>query len=171
LDESKKKSRRKIKYIVFVLWIIFIILGPLLAGGYQSIQIYYPNPPENQTLISFDGTVPIQLIFYFGIQIFIAVLFTLISGNRSFCNYGCPMGVLGILGTKIKNILKYPSLHLSVSENKCVKCKKCSKSCPMSLNVQEMVALGNMINNDCILCGSCIDVCEKEVIKYAWIWK
>ena len=36
----------------------------------------------------------------------------------------------------------------------------------MSLEVSLMVQKENMDNSECILCGECIDVCPKKVIKY-----
>ena len=75
------------------------------------------------------------MIFYFGIIGSVVILFTIVGGKRSFCNYACPMGVLGVIGTKIKNLLKYPSLHLEVDIEKCTNCKQCSKACEMGLDV------------------------------------
>jgi ferredoxin-type protein NapH len=71
-----------------------------------------------------------------------------------------------ILGNMIKNKLKYPSLHLRVQEEKCINCSACTKKCPMSLEVMDMVHKGNMHNSECILCGECIDGCPKAVISY-----
>jgi len=173
LDPEKKRRNRKIKYIIFGLWIFFIILGPIMVGGYISgINIFYPNMENNpMSLVSFDATAMGQMIFYFGILFSVVVLFTIIGGKRAFCNYVCPMGVLGILGTKIMNLLEYPALHLEVDTEKCIQCKKCSRACIMSLNVHELVQAGNMYNPDCILCGSCVSTCPQEVINYSWRWK
>jgi NAD-dependent dihydropyrimidine dehydrogenase PreA subunit len=38
----------------------------------------------------------------------------------------------------------------------------------MSLDVQGMVRKGAMENAECILCGSCVDTCPKQVIHYAF---
>lgn len=172
LDPKTKRRNSKIKYAVFVLWIAFIIMGPIAAGGYiNGFQPGYPNLPGDVQWSSFDATAPGSLIFYFGIQISIVFLFCGIGGNRSFCRYACPMGVLGIIGTKIKNTLKYPSLHLESDKEKCTQCTQCSKACAMGLDVHEMVDKGDMMNNDCIMCGMCIDACPRNVIDYAWKWK
>lgn len=173
LDPKRKKQNRKIKYVVFVIWIVFIVLGPLMLGGYiNGINIFYPNEPNDlMNLVSFDATAIGQLIIYFGILGSVVLLFTLVGGKRAFCNYACPMSVLGIIGTKIKNVLKYPSLHLEADTEKCVQCKKCSKACVMSLDVQELVQTGNMYDADCILCGSCVSTCPQNVISYSWRWK
>ena len=71
-----------------------------------------------------------------------------------------------IIGTKIKNLLKYPSLHLEAYPEKCINCRLCAEKCPMSLNVNEMAAKKDMRNSECILCGACVDACPKKAIKY-----
>lgn len=173
LDPSKKKRNRKIKYGVFVVWILFIILGPILAGGFiNGINIFYPGEVTDPlSLISFDPSAIGQLIFYFGILGSVVVLFVLVGGQRAFCNYACPMSVLGIIGTKIMNILKYPGLHLEADKGECTQCKQCSKACVMSLEVHELVQNERMYDPDCILCGSCVSTCPQDVIRYSWRWK
>jgi ferredoxin-type protein NapH len=170
LDPKKKSLNRKVKYWIFAIWFGIIIAALIITNGFVvGFDFYFPN--EDQTLVSFDGTVSGNWIFYFGIQLFLAVIFTAFAGNRGFCSYGCPMAVFGVIGSKIKNALHYPSLHLEINPEKCSKCGICSKSCPMSLDVKNMVETKKMVHNDCILCGSCIGHCPNQVIKYAWKWK
>jgi ferredoxin-type protein NapH len=38
----------------------------------------------------------------------------------------------------------------------------------MSLPVETMVEKGKMENAECILCGSCVDACEFDVLKYSF---
>jgi polyferredoxin len=172
LDPSKKTKRRKIKYIVFVIWIAFVALGPTLTMGYTNgFSPYYPTPGDPTGLISWNELNVGQLIFYFGIISSVVLLFGLVGGNRSFCNYACPMGVLGVIGTKIMNLIRYPALHLEADSEKCSQCKQCSKACVMGLDVHELVDSGNMYDADCILCGSCVASCNQDTIKYAWKWK
>ena len=38
----------------------------------------------------------------------------------------------------------------------------------MSLDVNGMVHAGTMENDECILCGECVDVCPKDVIRYTF---
>ncbi|MBY8988406.1 MAG: 4Fe-4S binding protein [Candidatus Lokiarchaeota archaeon] len=172
LDSSKKGKRRKIKYIVFVLWIIFVALGPILNMGYfNGFSAYYPTPTDATGIISWNGVSIGLFIFYFGIIGSVVILFGLVGGNRAFCNYACPMGVLGVIGTKIMTLIKYPALHLEADPEKCTQCKQCSKACVMGLDVHELVESGKMYDADCILCGSCVATCNQDTIKYAWKWK
>lgn len=73
------------------------------------------------------------------------------------------------MGTKIKDRLGYPSLHLDASPGNCKNCGKCDRSCPMSLPVSKMVAGGKMKDTECIMCASCVDNCPAKAIKYAWL--
>lgn len=172
LDAAKKNKRRKIKYIVFIIWIVFVALGPILTLGYiNGFSPYYPTPGDPTGIVSWNELQIGQLIFYFGIISSVVILFGLVGGNRSFCSYACPMGVLGIIGTKIMNLLRYPSLHLEADPEKCTQCKLCSKACVMGLDVHELVNSGDMYAADCILCGTCVATCNLDAIKYAWKWK
>jgi len=38
----------------------------------------------------------------------------------------------------------------------------------MSLDVNGMVQGGDMEDSECILCGSCVDVCPEDVIHYSF---
>jgi ferredoxin-type protein NapH len=38
----------------------------------------------------------------------------------------------------------------------------------MSLPVEMMVKKGKMENAECILCGSCVDGCKFDVLKYSF---
>jgi NAD-dependent dihydropyrimidine dehydrogenase PreA subunit len=51
--------------------------------------------------------------------------------------------------------------QLKLNEEKCVKCNKCEKVCPMQLKVRE-----SEIKPDCIKCGRCISVCPKNALQF-----
>jgi heterodisulfide reductase subunit A-like polyferredoxin len=73
-----------------------------------------------------------------------------------------------VLGTKVRNYFKWPSLRLTSDKVKCTSCKTCTSNCPMSLDVNGMVQRTSMQNAECILCGTCIDGCPKGAIRYAF---
>jgi NAD-dependent dihydropyrimidine dehydrogenase PreA subunit len=73
-----------------------------------------------------------------------------------------------VIGTKVSGLLSIPRLQLLSDKGNCIGCKKCSEKCPMSLDVEEMVKSGKMMNNECILCGVCINNCPKKIIKYTF---
>jgi polyferredoxin len=73
-----------------------------------------------------------------------------------------------ILGRKLRNAVNWPALRLKADKEACISCKKCTRNCPMSLDVNGMVQKETMENSECVLCGSCVDVCPKDVIRYSF---
>jgi ferredoxin len=47
-------------------------------------------------------------------------------------------------------------------------CLTCSRNCPMSLDVNQMVQRADMEDGECILCGNCVDGCPKEAICFSF---
>jgi polyferredoxin len=148
-----------IKYIIWVPWLSSILILLFSAGGIRIDFLY-------QTTYGISiANVYAYIIYYFVILIVVVLSFT--AGKRAFCHYVCWMAPFMIIGTKVKNLLKIPSLHLKAEPEKCISCKQCTKVCAMSLDVNEMVKKGCMTNNECILCGECVDVCPNAAIKYS----
>jgi ferredoxin-type protein NapH len=150
-----------IKYFLYVPWLVLIVVLFVSAGGIKGV-----NP-----LFQTDTGVPIQdarayIIYYAVLTLVVVLAFTV--GRRAFCHYGCWMALFVIAGSRLKNWLKWPSLHLRVNPQACSHCKACTKHCPMSLDVHGMVEQGSMLNTECILCGECVDGCPKDVIHYAF---
>ncbi|MBU1050289.1 4Fe-4S dicluster domain-containing protein, partial [Candidatus Bipolaricaulota bacterium] len=56
-------------------------------------------------------------------------------------------------------------LRLKARAGECISCGACTRGCPMSLDVQKMVAKGAMTASECILCARCVDVCPKDAIS------
>jgi Polyferredoxin len=154
----KSKKVNWIKYIIWAPWLLTIILAFLKSGGIKSVDIFYMTDHG----ISVSGLM--ELIIYLFFVALITVL-ALTVGRRGMCHSICWMAPFMILGSKIKDKLGYPSLHLEADSEKCVQCGLCSKNCPMSLEVAEMVRTGQVQNSECILCGECADRCSKKAIK------
>ena len=118
-----------------------------------------------------DTTTPGEQVFRYVIYytvVGVVFVLSLTSGRRAFCHYGCWMAPFMILGRKLRNALKWPALRLVSDAAKCTRCGKCTKACPMSLDVTTMVQQGAMENSECILCASCVDGCPKGVIHYTF---
>lgn len=108
-----------------------------------------------------------SLIMYFMVLIPFAII-TLAIGNRAVCHYLCWMSPFMIVGRKIRNLFRWPSLRLNEDKEKCKDCLKCNKVCPISLDVHKMIQTGVMENSECILCGPCVDNCQENAIKYSF---
>lgn len=150
-----------IKYGVWVLWIAVILMTVLTAGGIHTVDLLY----QTQGGISLtEGTSYAVYFVIFGMIFLLAV----IAGKRGFCHYLCPVCVNFIIARKIRNLVRWPALHLAGDATRCIACSRCSKACPMGLDVQRMVKDDRMEQEECILCASCSDVCPKDAISYGF---
>ncbi|MCG3220814.1 MAG: 4Fe-4S binding protein [Candidatus Heimdallarchaeota archaeon] len=73
-----------------------------------------------------------------------------------------------IMGRWIGNLHRIPSLRLKANKDDCINCKRSGRECPMSLPVEKHVIRDNMEHRECILCGTCIDVCSKNAITFSF---
>ncbi|MBN2118889.1 MAG: 4Fe-4S binding protein [Anaerolineales bacterium] len=150
-----------IKWLIWIPWISIIVWLAIRAGGYSGVNLLY----FTESGISVDA--PAKYITYYavlGLFIGLAILF----GRRAGCHTICWMAPFMILGRWVRNRFAWPSLRLKAEPTLCADCKKCTSNCPMSLDVNAMVQLGKMENADCILCGTCVDNCTKQAIRYSF---
>jgi ferredoxin-type protein NapH len=152
--KPKHVKADKVRYIVFVLFFLMVSYFILKIGGLKGVNLFAPNGNPQMVILIPAFIITIGLL-------------SVIFGSRAFCRYLCPQGVFLTIGAKLGRILKIPSLHL-ISDHNCSNCKLCDKSCPMGLNVSDMVKSNSMENLNCILCGECIEKCPKETIKYSF---
>jgi polyferredoxin len=140
---------------------MIIFLMALSAGGYKSVDFFYLTDYG----ISVSGPMNYfiyytVLLVFFGLAVFV--------GRRAGCHSICWMSPFMIIGRKIRNFFKWPALRLTAQNENCINCKKCTQNCPMSLDVNGMVQVTKMEHTECILCGSCVDVCPQDVIHYSF---
>ena len=155
------KYLRVVKYILAVGWVGAIVYTAISAGGYKTINLLY-NTESGVSVDSAESWITYSMI------VLIILLPVFFIGKRGFCQYFCPWGVLNMVGTKMKNFFRWPSLNLKATPDKCKQCRTCDQNCPMSLEVSKAVQSGSMDNTECILCGTCVDNCPNGVIEYSW---
>ena len=131
-----------------------------MIGGIKSVNFLF----HTHFSLAYEEWGQLTIIYFFVSTIIVGL--ALIFGRRAFCHYVCWMSPLMIIGTKIKNFIKLPSLRLKADKTKCISCKICTKNCQMSLDVEYMVKNDKMDQAECILCGACVDFCPKKVIKF-----
>ncbi|MDF2841402.1 MAG: hypothetical protein K0Q99_2174 [Clostridia bacterium] len=148
---------RILRNVLGVLWISSIVILTAVNVGSLRIDFLYLT----ESFVSADNLL--KLIGYYVI-VFALLIFPLLLGKRASCHYLCPMTILNVIGTKLKNVLNYPSLKLTAASAKCTGCQQCNKVCPMSLDVSRMVKLNNLDSLDCILCGECCSICKNGVL-------
>ncbi len=159
--QSKPVGRktRWIKWGVWFVWLSIIVFFVFQAGGYQRVDPFYMS----DEIVSV--THPEQYIIYYFVLASIVIL-NLTVGKRGFCHTTCWMAPFMIIGRKISNAFKSPALRLYTNAALCTDCLSCNRSCPMSLDVHQMVKINALEHQDCILCGQCVDGCSKQAIVY-----
>jgi polyferredoxin len=148
-----------IKYAIWVPWMGAIGYAAHFAGGLHKIDPLY------QTVNGISVSDPFGYIIYFGFVGGIVVI-ALAAGRRAFCHYVCWMAPFLVIGTKLSDVCRLPALRLQAQPKRCISCRQCTQQCPMSLEVQNMVERNAMRDTECILCGTCADVCPKKAISY-----
>jgi len=159
INDKKVKKGNIIKWIIWVPWILIIVVLAIKNGGYKVIDPFY------QTTYGFSiGNIG-ALFTYLAVLALIVIPAFLI-GRKSFCHHICWMAPFMILGRKLRNLLRLPSLKLISVPDNCVTCHTCTNECPMSLSVEEMVKENKMEHSECILCGTCVDGCKSKAINF-----
>lgn len=74
-----------------------------------------------------------------------------------------------ILGMKLRRLLHLPGLHIRAEERQCISCGKCSKACPMSIDVVAAIKEGGVRSAEYIQCGACVDQCPHAVLSYGMV--
>lgn len=151
------KWLRALKYVLGLIWLGF--MGFLIISKKSYLKINYFYNAEN--IVSVDSMHTLIIYYFITGAIFIL---SLAIGKRAVCVYLCPMSILNIIGTKIKNAIKIPSLRLKVDKEKCKGCARCNSVCPVSLDVMNMVKTGRINDTECILCGECENICKSNAI-------
>jgi ferredoxin-type protein NapH len=150
-----------IKYLIWVPWLGLIVFGLVRAASAGGLAVRPRYMMDSW--VSIDR--PAQFITYYFVLALIVVP-SLIVGRRTMCHSICWMAPFMILGRCFRNLGRWPALRLQADRERCTACGTCTRACPMSLPVQEMVEAGRMERAECILCGSCVSSCPNSVIRY-----
>ena len=155
----KQGLRNLIKYGIWTVWILAIVLCFLFRKNTISVDFLYMT----------DHGISISSIYhyviYYGV-IFLVLIPAVVGGKRLFCHYFCWMAPFMVIGTKIRQLLHLPGLHIHSEKEQCISCQKCSKACPMGIHVAEAVTSEKGFGAECIQCGVCVDSCPKKALAY-----
>ncbi len=162
---SKKFAGWKwLKYLKYTILIIFVFLLPAFM-----VDEFDMGAPSFCKFIcpagTLEGGIPLTLmkpdlrnqlgvLFSWKMSFLVAILALAVFFKRPFCRWFCPLGAF--YGPFNKISLK----QIGIDKDACVKCGKCSKVCPMSLNVPEEIN-----SCDCIRCFDCKAECPTKAIK------
>lgn len=141
--KSPRSDRRGwgfIRYIMFGLSLVLVMV--LFVMGKAN--------HETMFVLFLAGNV-----FYYVVGITLALL---IKDNRAFCKYICPVTVF------LKPMSFYSRIRISCDEDKCIKCGKCLKVCPMDVEVCND-SRHRKNATECILCLKCTKACPVKALK------
>lgn len=155
----KRDWRYNIKYGIWLTWITVVIVCYILGKGEMHVDFLYATD-HGISIANIYG-----YIIYYGI-ILLFIIPAICFGKRFACHYFCWIAPFMIIGGKIGRFLHLPQVHIKIKQEGCIACGKCSRSCPMSIEVKEKVADGKITDAECIQCGACIDACPKQLLKY-----
>lgn len=148
-----------VKYVIWVVWLGVIAAVATRAGGYKKIDFFYQT---NHGL----SVSSLEEFIRFLVVMLVIVVIALAAGRRGFCHAACWMAPFMILGRKLGSRLNLPRLQLAAASERCTDCLTCTRNCPQSLEVNQMVRAGKMEHTECVLCGTCVDGCPNKVLSY-----
>lgn len=146
LPYKKPKNERKnklgfIRYIVFISSLIFVSLLFILGISNKETIMWWSFIIGN--------------IIYYIIGIILALI---LKDNRAFCKYICPITIF------LKPMSYFSLFRIKVDNDKCISCNKCTKVCPMNVEVNNN-SRKRKNATECILCMKCVDECPKDALK------
>ena len=128
----KLGSRNRIKYVIWVIWMVAVILSFILRKSPLKLDFFYLT----------DHGISIANIYsyiiYYGI-ICLVLVPAIIGGKRAFCHYICWMAPFMVIGNRIGRKCRIKRVKLIGDKDLCVGCKQCDKKCPMGIEVSEKV--------------------------------
>lgn len=138
--------------VVFTSWLIGFIFTDICPIGFLTGTI--------PTLILFPGKFVPGSFFWIALVIFFLFIVLIVTVERGWCRYFCPIGALLAPFNKI-SFLYVARESDETFDKECLHCDACSKICPMGIDVPTM-------NRDpeCILCGKCVTACPKNLISF-----
>ncbi len=149
------------KWAVWGPWVLALVFFALRAGGVHALDFTYQTR-GGISVTDAPGAIALLSV--------ILVFFVLSAamGRRAGCHVLCWMAPFMIIGRRVGTIISLPSLRLTARPEACRECGKCTAGCPMSIEVERLVASPSMAADDCILCGSCADACPRKVIHFSF---
>lgn len=145
LPYKKPSHQRKkigwIRYILFVLSFVFVVVMILTQGSYKWERIMF--------LAFLVGNV---LYYTVGIALAYAL-----KDNRAFCKYICPVTVF------LKPMSYFALVRVTCDPDKCISCGACRQVCPMDVDPTDP-SRKRKNGTECILCLECKKNCPKNAI-------
>lgn len=143
-----KEIDEKLKYLRYIMLVLTIILTAT-----SSVALLEAVNPYHAYLSIFNRKFStLGIIGFIILALIIALSFFV---QRPWCRYICPYGAFLGLFNKIK------VFRVFRNKGTCISCKKCTKECPMGIDVHEKEVVRSL---SCISCMECVGdkVCPKD---------
>ena len=165
IPSKKFKGFNWLKYGKYAVLILCVFILP----AFWLDETGFSNGPAFCKYIcpagTFEGGLPLICLnpylrellgwlFTWKMSLLVLLLIISVFFKRPFCRWICPLGAFYAPFNKIS------FKQISINNEACVKCGKCSKICPMDLNVPEEINSGN-----CIRCFDCKSECPVKAIN------
>lgn len=140
------KNRRFRWFFVALLAAIFVVAFlPWSMGLPASMTQSYWQATMNKLWI-------LWLVCPFTIALPLVILLGLSMGGRTWCNYLCPWGAIGVaLGRGQVEIT-----------SECTDCRVCATECPQPEVLLPVLGQGGDVDKNCLVCLRCADACPTD---------
>lgn len=186
LGKKQKKNRyghssekRWLRYSVLAIFIVCLIIGfapvttllaPYSAYGRIVNSIFRPLYDLLQNAVAMVDThfewylIPEAELWLRSVTTLVVALLTLVilgvlawRNGRTYCNTVCPVGTI------LSFFARFSLLRIEIDGDKCSKCTLCEKNCKVSaIDTQT----GKVDHSRCVVCGDCIDKCNRDALHY-----
>ena len=165
IPSKKFRGFSWLKYLKYVILLLFVVILPVFwiddfDMGVPTFCKYICPAGTLEggiPLVLLQPTLRAQLGWLFTWKIGLLFLLVVLSVffKRPFCRWFCPLGAFyGLFN-------KFSLLQIKLDSNKCINCGKCSRVCPMNLDVPKEIN-----TSDCIRCYDCKKDCPFKAISY-----
>ena len=153
-----KKIDKRWTYLPYVILAIIVVGSAyFLTPFYCEWFCPFKTVTEFEEIISFKRLI--QTIMFVGLFVILVVILPILSKRRTQCGLFCPMGPFQSWTNKI-NIF-----DIRIDKEKCTKCQKCIKECPLfAIDEKSLNNERTLLN--CSKCGKCVDTCPKGAISF-----
>ncbi len=145
----KSRQLRKVFMLLFIA-LFAVSFSPWKMGLPASMTETYWSAVFNKLWI-------LWLVCPFGIAFPLIFILGFWKGGRTWCNYMCPWGTIGVA-------LGKPQLQVT---EKCTDCKACTTVCSQPEVLAGAIGRqGGIIDKNCLTCLKCVDVCPTKAIEW-----
>lgn len=154
IKKRLKVPRSLHKYLFYLRYILAILFAYLAV--YQIFYFY-----KYDARIIFFSVIAFNTVKIAVLAILVFFLVASMYYERLFCNYVCPYGA------KMGAMSLFRIFTIKRNQQTCIQCKKCSKICPMHIDVASKNQIRSMHCNNCF---KCISHCpSKHTLKFGLV--